>query len=60
MKICDRTPQALRSFSSLAAAAAEAAVSRLYAGIHYPFDNNNGLAQGQCIGQVIPSRIAFR
>jgi len=53
-------PQAPRSFRSFAAAAAEAAVSRLYAGIHYPFDNNNGLAQGQCIGQVILNRIVFR
>jgi len=49
-----------RTFTSFEEAAEEAAVSRLYAGIHYPFDNNNGLAQGWCIGQIILERIAFR
>lgn len=53
-------PQAPRTFTSFDEAAAEAAVSRLYAGIHYPFDNNNGLAQGQCIGQVILDRVKFK
>ena len=41
---------AVRSFPSFHAAAEEAAVSRLYGGIHYPFSNANGLAQGRCIG----------
>jgi membrane-associated phospholipid phosphatase len=49
-----------RSFGSFDEAAAEAARSRLYAGIHYPFDNDNGLAQGRCIGHVIVDRIAFK
>jgi membrane-associated phospholipid phosphatase len=53
-------PQAPRTFTSFDEAAAEAALSRLYAGIHYPFDNENGLAQGRCIGQVILDRIAFK
>jgi membrane-associated phospholipid phosphatase len=53
-------PQTPRTFNSFEEAAAEAALSRLYAGIHYPFDNNNGLAQGWCIGQIILERIAFR
>jgi hypothetical protein len=48
-----------RSFGSFDEAAAEAARSRLYAGIHYPFDNDNGLIQGRCIGQVIVDRITF-
>jgi PAP2 superfamily len=48
-----------RSFGSFDEAAAEAAMSRLYAGIHYRFDNDNGLAQGRCIGQVIVDRIVF-
>ena len=39
-----------RAFPSFAAAAEEAAMSRLYGGIHYPFANTNGLAQGRCIG----------
>jgi hypothetical protein len=41
---------AVRSFSSFREAAEEAAVSRLYGGIHYPFSNVNGLEQGRCIG----------
>jgi hypothetical protein len=53
-------PQTPRTFTSFDEAADEAAVSRLYAGIHYPFDNDNGLAQGRCIGQVILDRIAFK
>jgi|SRR5882724_11824499 len=53
-------PQAPRTFTSFNEAAEEAAISRLYAGIHYPPDNNNGLAQGQCIGQVILGRMTFR
>jgi PAP2 superfamily protein len=52
-------PLAPRSFSSFDEAAEEAAMSRLYAGIHYPFDNQNGLAQGRCIGQVIVDRMLF-
>ncbi len=39
-----------RDFPSFDAAAAEAAVSRLYGGIHFPSANKNGLEQGRCIG----------
>ena len=53
-------PQQPRTFNSFAEAAAEAAVSRLYGGIHYTFDNNDGLASGQCIGQKISERVSFR
>jgi membrane-associated phospholipid phosphatase len=35
-----------RSFTSFSAAAAEAGRSRIYGGIHYTFDNVNGLAVG--------------
>jgi len=42
-----------RSFSNFLAAANEAAVSRLYGGIHYSFDNERGLIAGQAIGQNI-------
>jgi hypothetical protein len=38
-----------RSFQSFTAAAAEAARSRLYGGIHYPMGNDNGALQGQCV-----------
>jgi membrane-associated phospholipid phosphatase len=48
-----------RRFGSFNEAAAEAARSRLYAGIHYPFDNDYGLAQGRCIGQAILDRVQF-
>jgi membrane-associated phospholipid phosphatase len=48
-----------RRFGSLAEAAAEAARSRLYAGIHYPFDNHQGLAQGRCVGRAILDRVHF-
>ena len=49
-----------RTFNSFADAAAEAAISRLYGGIHFGFDNNNGLACGECIGQKIHDRVTFR
>jgi hypothetical protein len=51
--------QAPRRFSSFEEAAAEAAVSRLYGGIHYRFDNEDGLTTGQCIGQAIVDRVHF-
>lgn len=40
----------VRRFPSFAAAAEEAAVSRMYGGIHYRFGNENGLAQGRAVG----------
>jgi hypothetical protein len=49
-----------RTFHSFDEAAAEAAVSRLYGGIHYTFDNNDGLMVGQCIGEVIRDRVRFK
>ena len=53
-------PQEPRTFESFYEAAAEAAVSRLYGGIHYRFDNNDGLASGECIGQAIQERVSFK
>jgi membrane-associated phospholipid phosphatase len=38
-----------RSFGSFIEAAQEAAISRLYGGIHYRFDNENGFSCGQQI-----------
>ena len=49
-----------RRFASFAAAAAEAAVSRLYGGIHYRFDNVDGLAAGECVGATINREVRFR
>jgi PAP2 superfamily len=48
-----------RTFTSFTAAAQEAAVSRLYGGIHYSAANQNGLAQGTCVGQTILNTIDF-
>lgn len=53
-------PQQPRRFDSFDEAAIEAAVSRLYGGIHFRFDNVDGLASGQCIGQAIHGRVSFK
>ncbi len=42
----DFLPGVIRSFSSFSAAAAEAAISRLYGGIHYRSANQDGLTAG--------------
>jgi len=49
-----------RSFTSFTEAANEAAMSRVYAGIHYPFSVQNGLKQGDCVGQSIVDHIQLR
>ncbi len=53
-------PLAPRTFQSFDDAAGEAAVSRLYAGIHFSFDNNDGLASGRCIAQTIIREVHFK
>lgn len=47
----------VRHFSSLKAAAEEAAISRLYGGIHYRPAIENGQQQGQRIGERVLSKI---
>jgi membrane-associated phospholipid phosphatase len=42
-----------RSFTSFTAAANEAGMSRIYGGIHYSFDNADGLATGHSIGNLV-------
>lgn len=42
-----------RSYNSFAEAAEEAAISRLYGGIHYEFSNTGGLNMGRAIGQNV-------
>lgn len=49
-----------RSFQSFEQAAEEAALSRLYAGIHFATDNNVGMEQGHCIGRAIIDRVQFK
>lgn len=48
-----------RAFANFLDAANEAAASRLYGGIHWPFDNQDGFNQGQCIGEIIDTRVHF-
>lgn len=60
----DNTHHALglpaRSFSNFDEAAWEAAVSRLYGGIHYPMGIEEGVYQGYCVGQQIADRVVTR
>ena len=42
-----------RTFPSFLAAADEAALSRLYAGIHYRFSIEGGKSQGQCVAEKV-------
>ena len=43
----------VRSFSSFKAAAEEAAISRLYGGIHFRAAISSGIAQGECVAEFI-------
>jgi hypothetical protein len=47
----DALPGVSRSFASLSAAAAEAAMSRVYGGIHFRFASQDGLTAGAQIGR---------
>jgi hypothetical protein len=47
----------VRSFASFAEAAREAAVSRLYGGMHFRFGNEAGLVQGDCVGRAVIARL---
>ena len=49
-----------REIKSFRAAAQEAAMSRLYGGIHYRFDNENGAAAGKKLGEFIVSRLKLK
>lgn len=49
-----------RSFTSFQAAASEAAISRLYGGIHYRAAIEGGLRQGQCISDNIKNYLQLR
>lgn len=48
-----------RSFTSFDEAAREAALSRLYGGIHYRAGNENGFDCGQAIGMLIRDSVEF-
>jgi hypothetical protein len=49
-----------RSFTSFMHAATEAAISRIYGGIHFRAAIENGLEQGECIGEIAMERITLR
>jgi hypothetical protein len=49
----DGLPNATREFKGFWAAAEEAGMSRIYGGIHYSFDNTDGLATGKTLGTYL-------
>jgi hypothetical protein len=49
-----------RSFTSFRLAASEAALSRLYGGIHYRFDNVEGNKAGRRVGEMVVTRLKMR
>ena len=49
-----------RTIQSFRQAAAEAAMSRLYGGIHYRFDNEEGLKAGKKVGELVVQRLQFK
>ncbi len=50
----------MRSFPSFLAASQEAAISRLYGGIHYRPAIDNGVIQGQKLGDYVVANVKFR
>jgi hypothetical protein len=49
-----------REIVSFRKAAEEAAMSRLYGGIHYRFDNEHGTAAGRTLGEFIVTRLKMK
>lgn len=56
----DAVPLTARSFDTFEEAAGEAAISRLYGGIHYRSAIEHGLDQGRCIGRMVRDNVVFR
>ncbi len=50
----------VRQFTSFSQAAAEAAISRLYGGIHYMPSIQNGMLEGEAIGKFISAKMRRR
>ena len=50
----------VRHFTSFSQAAAEAAISRLYGGIHYMAAIKNGMLEGEAIGKFISAKLKTR
>ena len=49
-----------RSFSSFVQASQEAAISRLYGGIHYRMAIDEGVAQGRAVGEYVTANLNTR
>ncbi len=49
-----------QEIKSFRLAAKEAAMSRLYGGIHYRFDNEHGTEAGTRLGEFIVQRLKFK
>ncbi len=49
----DGLPGVTRSFTGFRAAADEAGISRIYGGIHWSFDNRDGLEMGKQVGEYV-------
>jgi hypothetical protein len=49
----DGLPGVARSYPGFRAAAAEAGQSRIYGGIHWQFDNAEGLSCGRAVGEYV-------
>jgi hypothetical protein len=50
----------MREFSSFRAASSEAAISRLYGGIHYMPAIENGVSQGRMLGNYIVDKLKIK
>lgn len=48
----------VRRFESFEAAAAEAGMSRVYGGLHFPVSNDAGRLLGRCVGAKVAERLA--
>jgi hypothetical protein len=51
------TPRAKRTYASFSAAELENGLSRIYMGVHYNFDNANGLALGRSVANEIAKKL---
>jgi hypothetical protein len=49
----DPLQQSTRTFTNFQQAAEEAGLSRIYGGIHYSFDNQDGLTAGRAVGNYV-------
>ncbi|HVS02287.1 MAG TPA: vanadium-dependent haloperoxidase [Thermoanaerobaculia bacterium] len=49
----DDLPHATRSFDSLSQAAEENGLSRIFGGVHWAYDNRDGLAAGRALGDYV-------